>query len=207
MESAEPPPLIQLANNIAIRPWRPTDAPSLARSANNRKIWQNLRDRLPSPYTLAAAEWWIAHCSDPSNWPHVLTYDATGAEHRGERLCADYALVHTPADGGAARAIGSIGLAMGTDVARRSAELGYWLAEEWWGKGVMSEAADRFCAWAWAAFPGLVKIRAEVFAFNGGSGRVLEKMGFRVEGRARWAAFKDGRLGDVLLFGLVRDGV
>ncbi|MCJ1438698.1 hypothetical protein MMC27_008088 [Xylographa pallens] len=204
MDTAEAPPIISLSNRIAIRPWRTADAPSLARSADNRKIWQNMRDGYPSPYTLADAEWWIARCTEPTNWPYVLTYDADGTEHQGARLSASYALVHTSAHGHDL-AVGSIALVMRSDVARRTAELGYWLAEEWWGKGVMSEAVAAFCAWVWEAFPGLVRIYSEVYEWNAKSGRVLEKAGFRFEGRARGACWKDGRVGDVLLFGLLRD--
>ncbi|MCJ1381699.1 hypothetical protein MMC17_004810 [Xylographa soralifera] len=204
METAEPNPIIQLSHNIALRPWRPTDAPSLARSADNRKIWQNLRDAMPSPYTLADAEWWISRCTNHTNWPHVLTYDANGTEHQGARRSADYALIHT-SDNGQDHAIGSIALVMGSDVARRTAELGYWLAEEWWGKGVMSEAVVEFCGWAWGAFPGLVRIHADIYDYNEKSRRVLTKAGFAFEGRERLGFYKDGKLGDVLLFGLVRD--
>jgi len=161
-----------------IRSWRSDDAGALARHANSRRVWANLRDRFPSPYTLDDADAWVRHC--------VRTVPATdfAIEVNGE-------------------AVGGIGLVLRTDVERVDAEVGYWLGEAYWGRGVMSEALQAFVPWALERF-NLARMHAHVFAFNGASARVLEKAGFALEGRLRHSAFKDGTLIDQLLYARVR---
>ena len=99
-------------------------------------------------------------------------------------------------------AIGSIGLMVGKDVHRFTAELGYWLAEPFWGKGVMTEAVKRITEYAFRCF-GLKRVYAEPYTSNRASARVLEKAGFKYEGLLRASAFKDGRLVDQLLYARV----
>ena len=99
-------------------------------------------------------------------------------------------------------AIGSIGLMVGKDVHRFTAELGYWLAEPFWGKGVMTEAVKRITEYAFNSF-GLKRVYAEPYTSNRASARVLEKAGFKYEGLLRASAFKDGRLVDQLLYARV----
>ena len=102
-------------------------------------------------------------------------------------------------------AVGGIGLVLRTDVERVDAELGYWLGESHWGRGVMSGAVDAFVPWALDRF-NLARVHAQVFAFNGASARVLAKAGFVLEGRMRQSAVKDGKLIDQLLYARVREG-
>jgi [ribosomal protein S5]-alanine N-acetyltransferase len=164
---------------VRIRAWRPEDAASLARHANNRNIWRNVRDRFPHPYTLADAETWIERVSQ---------------EHPPTQFALEV-------DGEAA---GGIGIVLQRDVERRSAELGFWLGEAHWGRGLMTDAVRRFTAEAFDAFD-LLRIYAVVFDWNPASCRVLEKAGFLLEGRLRRAVVKDGAVLDQLLYAAVRE--
>jgi ribosomal-protein-alanine N-acetyltransferase len=163
-----------------LRPWRADDAVSLARHAHNRRVWANLRDRFPSPYTLDDAEAWLRHCARTAPVTDVAI-DVAG------------------------EAVGGIGIVLQSDVERVDAEIGYWLGELHWGRGLMSAAVTAFVPWAFVKF-NLARIHANVFAFNIASARVLEKAGFQLEGRLRQSAFKDGRLIDQLLYARVREG-
>jgi RimJ/RimL family protein N-acetyltransferase len=148
-----PPPIFTLPptphyGSISVRQWHPSLAPSLSSAANNRAIWANLRDRIPHPYTLADAEWWIEHCSQEEHWPVVRTFaeEENGrvveqivreGEGKEKRRPSDFAIVAVDPRTGVEEAIGAIGIVMGGDVAKRTGELGYWLSQDWWGRGVM----------------------------------------------------------------------
>jgi [ribosomal protein S5]-alanine N-acetyltransferase len=162
-----------------IRSWRPDDAPSMARHANSRRIWLNVRDHFPHPYTLADATEWVARAA--SMEPETQF----AIEIDGE-------------------AAGGIGLFLQQDVTRYSAELGYWLGEAHWGRGVMTGAVRGFTEYAFGAFE-LCRIFAVVFEWNSASRRVLEKAGYELEGRMRRAAVKDGQVIDQFLYATVRD--
>jgi RimJ/RimL family protein N-acetyltransferase len=153
-----------------VRDWRVDDASALSRHANNRKIWAMVRDRFPSPYTIEDAEHWVRHC--------MRALPAT-----------DFAI---EVDG---EASGGIGVVVRDDVERISAEIGFWLGESVWGRGVMTDAVSAFVPWAFERFS-LQRIYAHVFEFNQASVRVLEKSGFVREGRLRRAVIKDGRVLD-----------
>jgi RimJ/RimL family protein N-acetyltransferase len=158
----------------ALRAWRPGDEPSLVRHANNRAIWLKMRDRFPYPYTRADAEGWIriASARDPQ---------------------ADFAIEV------AGEAVGGVGLMLHEDVERVSAEIGYWLGESLWGRGIMSAAVNAVTEYAFSAL-GLTRVYAVPYAHNAASMRVLEKAGFAREGRMRRSAIKDGVVLDQLLF-------
>ena len=162
----------------ALRPWSLGDAPALVKYANNRKIWLNLRDLFPHPYTPADAQAFLERAVGV-NPPTVLAI-ATAEE-----------------------AIGGIGLSPNHDVHRLTAEMGYWLAEPYWGRGIMSEAVARFAGYGFEQF-GLVRIYAEPYAHNAASCRVLEKAGFVLEGRLRSSVIKDGQIVDQFLYAKVR---
>ena len=83
------------------------------------------------------------------------------------------------------------------------AEIGYWLAKPYWGRGIMTAVVRRACEFAFAEF-GLVKIVAHVFAENAASAKVLEKCGFRQEGYLRKHYLKDGKYRDARLFALLK---
>jgi RimJ/RimL family protein N-acetyltransferase len=162
-----------------IRSWRAGDEPSLSRHANSRNIWLNVRDRFPHPYTLAAAEEWVALASA------AVPETQFAIELDGE-------------------AAGGIGLFLQQDVERYSAEIGYWLGEAYWGRGITTQAVRRFTDYAFGAFE-LCRIYANVFESNASSCRVLEKAGYQLEGRLRKAAVKDGQVLDGVLYATVRE--
>jgi len=164
---------------VQLKPWSLDDIPDIARHANNPNIACNLRDAFPHPYTLADAEHFVSGC---------IGNDGIG------QLCR--AVV---ADGAV---VGSIGLFLGSDVSRKSAELGYWLAEEFWGRGMMSAAVRQLCAEGFTRFD-LARIYAEPFAYNIGSRRVLEHAGFSLEGILKNSVFKKGRLLDSCVYALL----
>jgi ribosomal-protein-alanine N-acetyltransferase len=99
--------------------------------------------------------------------------------------------------------VGSIAVFLGQDVYRRSAELGYWLAEPFWGKGIMSQAVAQICREAFERFD-IVRIYAEPYAHNQGSRRVLEKAGFALEGILRQSVYKNGQMHDSCIYALVK---
>jgi ribosomal-protein-alanine N-acetyltransferase len=168
------------ADPLIIRPWRSSDADALVRHANNRKIWLNLRDRFPHPYTGADARAWVAMRAGERGSPHNFAI-----EFQGE-------------------AIGGIGLEFFSDVHRKTAEIGYWLGEPMWGCGLATIAVNAVTAYAFATFD-LHRIQATVYEWNPASARVLEKAGYTREGRLRNYIVKDGRVGDALMYAKVRD--
>jgi [ribosomal protein S5]-alanine N-acetyltransferase len=164
---------------VRLRPWRLDDVESLARHANNRKVWLNVRDHFPHPYTPAHAREWIEQVAP------VEPVSQFAIEVDGE-------------------AAGGVGITPQQDVDRFSAELGYWLGEAHWGRGIMTAVVRSMSEHAFAAFH-LHRIYAGVFEWNPASRRVLEKAGFTLEGRLRRAAFKDGKLLDQYLYALTRE--
>jgi RimJ/RimL family protein N-acetyltransferase len=161
-----------------IRPWRLDDAESLAKHANNRKIWLGLRDLFPHPYTIQDA--------------HEFLQRAI-SERPTTNFCIE---VNSSASGG-------IGIRLGQDVHRHAAELGYWLGEKFWGRGIITEAVMAFTDFCFDNFQ-LRRIYAEPFANNPASARVLEKAGFLFEARLKSNVIKDGKLLDSLLYAKTR---
>lgn len=166
-----------ILGNHRIRDWRLDDAPSIARYANNRKVWLNLRDGFPHPYILNDAVRFIK----ASLVMKPVTYVAIATENE---------------------AVGGIGVTLGTDVHRFSAELGYWLAEPFWGKGIMTRAVLAYRDYAIKTF-NLNRIFAEPYMTNPASARVLEKAGFVREGVLKAHAFKDGKVLDQYMYSYV----
>jgi [ribosomal protein S5]-alanine N-acetyltransferase len=158
-----------------IRDWRMDDAPSLAKHANNRRVWLGLRDRFPHPYGIEDAKEFLGR-----------TTVGTGRE---KFYCIEI-------DGSA---VGGIGMTIGEDVHRLSAEFGYWLAEEFWGQGIMSEVVPAFVNYSFDEFS-LKRIFAAAYSNNPASAWVLEKAGFIFEGRLRKNVIKDGQILDSLLY-------
>jgi len=158
----------------AIRNWRMDDGTPLAQHANNRKIWLGLRDLFPHPYTIDHANEFLRRA--------LVAEPATS-------FCIDI-------DG---LAVGGIGIRIGEDVHRYTAELGYWLSEDFWGHGITSEAVPAFTNYCFENFP-LQRIYAEPYANNPASARVLEKAGFVLEGRLKNNVFKDEQILDSLLY-------
>jgi RimJ/RimL family protein N-acetyltransferase len=159
-----------------LRAWRAGDEASLLRHANNRAIWLQLRDRFPHPYTPEDARWWVQFASAQQ------PVTSLAIELQGE-------------------AVGNIGIEVRQDVERCSAEMGYWLGESVWGRGVATAAVRAATAYAFSTF-GLTRVYAIPYARNMASRRVLEKTGFQLEGVMRRAAIKDGEVLDTLLYAI-----
>nr|AGC71659.1 ribosomal-protein-L7p-serine acetyltransferase [uncultured bacterium A1Q1_fos_2386] len=167
--------------NLTLRPFLPGDVESLARHANNRRVWQNLRDGFPHPYTEDDARRWVTHAAGQPDPQSV------------------FAIVKDEL------VIGGIGVhRLDKDpVYRDTAELGYWLAEPYWGRGLMTQAVKAVTRYAFDEL-GLFRLEAGVFGWNVSSARVLEKAGYSLEGRLRKQVYKDGQRLDVLLYSRLR---
>jgi len=166
--------------NFELRDWRPGDAESLVRYADNYEVAKNLRNIFPHPYTLEDAKTYINICMSSDRTREYLKAIVVNDE-----------------------AVGSIGLFLQDDVHCKSAELGYWLGEPFWHRGIMSAAVKQICAYAFAEYD-LVRIYAEPFAHNTGSRKVLEKAGFKLEGIKHKSIFKEGRIFDSCIYALIK---
>ena len=152
--------------NVVLREWKKSDAAALAKIANNKKIWDNVRDRLPYPYTKKDAKEWLALVKKQKQ--PVTTF------------CVE-------ADGNLA---GSIGFTIKEDVYRKNAEIGYFIDEEYWGKGIATEAIRQMVDYIQKKID-VIRIYAEVFDYNKPSMKVLEKNGFYLECIRKKAAIKN----------------
>lgn len=163
-----------------IRKWKLSDAKDLASALSNTKIQDNLRDGLPYPYT-----------------------EQDGVDYISAMLSADenetFAFAIT-IDG---KAIGSIGVFRQGNIHRQTSELGYCIAEEYWGKGIMTEAVKQICKYVFEKSD-IIRIYAEPFAYNTASCRVLEKAGFQYEGTLRNNAIKNGKVIDMKMYSLLK---
>jgi RimJ/RimL family protein N-acetyltransferase len=162
-----------------IRPWRDSDLAALVKHADNRKVWLNLTDAFPHPYTTESGRAFLdlVGRQDPTTYFALAT---------------------------SAEAIGGIGISINRDVRRLTAEMGYWLAEPYWGKGFMTETVTKFTEQALKEF-GLLRIYAEPYSYNAASCRLLEKAGFVLEGRMRSSVIKDGKILDQFLYAKIRE--
>ena len=164
--------------DVKVRSWRKDDPKSLVRHANNPKIAANLRDQFPHPYARRDA------------------IDFLDFARSQEPECA-FAI---ECDG---EAVGGVGFLLGRDIARMSAEMGYWLSEEFWGRGIATRVVTAMSDWAFDHY-NLTRVFATAFAHNAASIRVLEKAGFAREGVLRRSAIKNGVILDQVLFAKVR---
>jgi len=171
-------PVIQLKNAI-LRPWQSDDATALVKHANNPRIAANLRDGFPYPYSLADAKKWLNMLGD--NKEDVIL----AIEIHGESS-------------------GGIGLHGLKDVYRYNGEIGYWLSEKHWGKGIMSDAVSAMVEYAFTRMP-LLRLFACIYENNPSSMRVLEKNGFRHEAIHKKAVMKEGKLLDEHLYALMKE--
>lgn len=162
-----------------MRSWEWRDRDAIVRHANNRNVWINLVDRFPHPYT---------H-SDARNWLDTVV---------GHQPETSFAI-----DVGG-EAIGGIGFSIQPDIGYRSAEIGYWLAEGFWGRGIATEALIAVTEHAFSTYD-LCRLYAHVFEWNPASARVLEKAGYTFEGCLRKSATKAGQTIDRLIYAKLRD--
>jgi RimJ/RimL family protein N-acetyltransferase len=163
----------------SVRPWRLKDVDALVRHANNINVAKQLRDKFPHPYTRADAHGYI----------NVVL---------AARPTMNFAI---DADG---EAVGGIGFVPGSDVERYSAEIGYWLGETFWGRGIVTEALQLVTDYAFIRF-NLLRLFALPFADNVGSARVLEKAGYAREGLLHQSSVKFGQPKDQLIYARIND--
>ena len=152
----------------------------IAEYANNINVAKYLRNAFPYPYTVSDAEDYIKMCIENNN---------------NRQICRAIVV-----DG---KAVGSIGIFLQDDVYSKSAELGYWLAEDFWNKGIMTKAVKQLCEIAFEMFD-IVRIYAEPFSVNKGSRRVLEKCGFKYEGTLIKNVYKNGEYLDSCIYALIK---
>lgn len=164
-----------------IRKWELSDAKDLAVALSNKKVQDNLRDGLPYPYTEQDGKDFISamlSADENETFAFAITVDNT--------------------------VIGSIGVFRQENIHRQTAELGYYIAEEYWGKGIMTEAVRQICECVFSESD-IIRIYAEPFAYNMASCRVLEKAGFQYEGTLRSNAVKNGKVLDMKMYSLLKE--
>lgn len=166
--------------NCEIRAWRLDDAEELARLLNNKKILDNLRDGLPFPYTADAARDYIA-----------------------AMLGADKSSVFAFAVVYGGEVVGSVGIFRQENIHFKTAELGYYIGENFWNKGIATEAVALACRYVFENSD-IMRIYAEPFARNKASCRVLEKAGFQFEGTLHANAVKNGVVEDMNMYALIK---
>ena len=167
--------------NVQIRTWKMEDANCLAAAINNKKVQDNLRDGIPFPYSISDAEMFISSvlkAGEDSKYVWAITVDDV--------------------------AIGSIGVYRKENIHRYTAELGYYIAEPWWGKGIGTIAVKEVCSYIFDNTD-ILRIFADPFAHNIASCRILEKAGFIFEGTLRKNAIKNGKVLDMKMYALVKD--
>ena len=165
---------------VNLRNWKTEDAPDLTAAVSNKKVLDSLRDGIPYPYTERDAEEFIraALASEKDiQYAFAITYDG--------------------------KVVGSIGVFRRDNVHRLTAELGYYIAEPFWGKGIMTEAVKQICAYIFENTD-IIRVFAEPYAFNEASCRVLEKAGFQFEGVLRQNAVKNGQSVDMKMYAIIR---
>jgi RimJ/RimL family protein N-acetyltransferase len=165
--------------HITLRNWQKKDIKSLAKNANNKKIWDNLRDEFPYPYTEMAAKQWIAI----ANEDNPLTNFAI--EYKGN-------------------AVGGVGIILKSDVFRQNAEIGYWLGEKYWNKGIGTKVAHAMVEYSFQHF-NIVRIFANVFETNVASIRVLEKCNFKKEATLKMAVIKNNQVQNCYIYSILKE--
>ena len=167
-------------NNFELREWRMSDVASLAENANNILIWNNMRDGFPHPYSENDAKAFIEKALMQPKPATLLAIAVDG------------------------KAVGSIGIILHTDVERINAEMGYFIGENYWNRGFITEAIRQMATYAFKHFPFLHKIYATPFGFNVPSHKALEKAGFEREAILKQVAIKNGKIVDFHYYSLLR---
>jgi RimJ/RimL family protein N-acetyltransferase len=165
---------------IVLRPWDISDASQLALIADNKKIADNVRDGFPFPYSLKDAQDWLNIILPENNPPRFFA------------ITVDKQLV------------GSIGIISKTGIYRKNFEFGFFLSENFWGKGIATKAIKAATSYAFRDFD-IVRIYAESFADNIGSRIALEKAGFRLEATLKKSIIKNGIIKDSCIYSVLRE--
>jgi len=166
--------------DFELRELQSSDAISIAKYANNNNIANNLRNIFPHPYTVDDARNFINESKNNEEKNQYIRAIVVNQE-----------------------AAGVIGCFIKDDVHCKCCEIGYWLGEEFWGKGIMTEAVKRMSQEIFQTYD-VVRIFAEIFSYNAGSIRVLEKAGFQLEGKLKNSIYKNGIVSDSFIYALIR---
>jgi RimJ/RimL family protein N-acetyltransferase len=164
--------------NFRLRNWTINDLDSLVKYANNFQIAKNLTNFFPHPYTLEVGRSFIAACIEATP-PNRFAIELAG------------------------EAVGAIGIHLQTDIHLKNAELGYWLAEPFWGRGIMTQAITQMTDYGFKTWD-IERIFARPFGSNKGSQKALEKAGFVLEARFEKILFKNGEYLDELVYAVRR---
>ncbi|MEJ5999246.1 GNAT family N-acetyltransferase [Paucibacter soli] len=173
------PPRLE-GERCVLRALQASDAPALQRHADDLAVWRNLFDGFPYPYTLADAQAWCSEGWRAGGW-------VWGIEHEGA-------------------VIGCVGIRPEAGWLRCNAEIGYWIGQAFWRRGITGEALRMATSWAWAERTELSRIYAPIFAWNETSQAVARSAGYALEAHWPQSAFKAGRLIDRVVWAAYRDG-
>ena len=162
--------------DFTLRPWTINDLASLVKYANNPEIAKNMTDQFPHPYTEENGKMFIDFAT--KNFPtHIFAIDIKG------------------------KAVGGIGIHPQTDILQKNAEIGYWLAEPFWRKGIITKAIPQMLDFAFKTYD-ITRVYARPFETNIASQKVLEKTGFKLEARFEKTIFKNGEYLDELVYAI-----
>jgi RimJ/RimL family protein N-acetyltransferase len=165
---------------IVLRPWDMSDAPQLASIADNKNISDNVRDGFPFPYSFEDAQDWLNLILPENNPPRLFA------------ITVDKELV------------GNIGLISKTNIYRKNLEIGFFISENFWGKGIATKAIKAAVSYAFRNFD-VVRIFAETFSDNTGSRRALEKAGFSLEATLKSSIIKNDIIKDSCLYSILKE--
>ena len=168
------------AGTCVLRQWRLDDQEALVRHADDRRVSIDLRDRFPHPYTAAHATDWLAR-TVPVDPPTAFAITERGSDEP----------------------VGGVGLMLQQDVERISGEIGYWLGVSRWGRGISTGAVRAATTYGFDVL-GLERVFAVTFTRNVASARVLEKLGYRLEGTMRRSVVKEGIILDQFMYAVTK---
>lgn len=165
--------------NYKLRKLQISDKENLVKYGNNYEIWLNLTDNFPHPYTNSDAEWFIEYCNNQTN---------------EFNLCIDFE----------GEFIGMMGVIFNTGIRKKTVEFGYWLAQPFWGKGITTQCSKKFIEYIFANYD-IIRIQSSVFEWNKASMKVLEKVGFKLEGILKNAILKNEKIADEFKYAILKE--
>jgi RimJ/RimL family protein N-acetyltransferase len=165
--------------NFHLRPWTIEDLDSLVKFANNYNIAKNLTDAFPHPYSIENGKAFI-EMAVQNTPPNVLAIEING------------------------EASGAIGIHPQKDIYQKNAEMGYWLAEPYWGKGIITKAIIQMVDYGFKNWD-INRIYARPFGYNIASQKASEKAGFMLEAKLKKTIFKNGECIDELIYAVRRN--
>lgn len=165
--------------NFILRRWEEEDLESLVHHANNPDIAKNLTNQFPYPYTHEKGKAFIEYARQ-NNPANIMAIVING------------------------KAVGGIGIHPQTDIMCKNAELGYWLSQDYWGRGIITAAVKQMVEYGFKNWENISRIYARPFGTNMASQKVLEKCGFKLEARFEKNIFKNGEVLDELVYAIRR---